>query len=138
LRWFARFAPQTAAEAADTAPTAPLTVEVVTGRLRLVRHVLVAITGAAGAWVWFGAGGFVLVVIWAWHRAPWPGRRTRVTTGPLSGADLGLFRTTAWSGRREHVEIFHDELPPAELAALRRAFKESASARDRAKHVQPV
>jgi hypothetical protein len=137
LRSFARFAPQVPAESPEPAP-APLTFELVTGRLRLARHALVAITGAAGAWAWFGAAGLVLVLIWAWHRAPWPGQRTRVIVGRVTSADLGAFRTVAWCGPLERLEIFHDELPPAELAAIRRAFKEAASACDRTEHVEPV
>jgi hypothetical protein len=110
----------------------------VTGYLRLARHALVAITGAVGAWAWFGAAGLVPVVIWSWHRLPWPGQCTRIIIGGITRAELGVLHTVAWSGRWQRVEIFRDELPPAEFAAFRRALKEAASARDRPEHVKPV
>lgn len=116
---------------------APLVVEFVTGRLRWYRHLCVAGFGALAAWVWFDASGLVPVLLWAWHRQPRPGCWRRVTIGTITSAELGPLRTLA-RGPGERLEVFRDELAPANLAALRRQLKTRASAGDRSQNVEPV
>jgi hypothetical protein len=77
-------------------------------------------------WAWFGLTGLVPLVVWWWHVRP------RVSTvefelGDLTAARFGALRTVlALPGRR--VEVFVDELAPAELAQLRRAAKQQLAA----------
>jgi hypothetical protein len=113
-------------------------IEITHGRLRLVRHLAVAVVGTFGAWLWFGSSGLIPVLIWAWHCRPRTGRTVKVTVGPITGAQLGAYRTVIEGGRRERLEVFRDELPPAALAMLRRDLKSVCSAGGGAEHVEPI
>jgi hypothetical protein len=88
--------------------------------------------------MWFGSSGLVPALIWAWHCRPRIGRMVQVTLGPITGAQLGAYRTLIEGGRCERLEVFRDELPPAALAALRRDLKAACSARGGAEHVEPI
>jgi hypothetical protein len=113
-------------------------VDLVTGRLRWYRHLLIAGLGAVAAWAWFGGSGLVPVLLWAWHRQPRPGRVRRVTVGQVTRARLGLLRTVAVDSRGARLEVFRDELPAEHLATLRRSLKSACSARDWPQDVEPV
>jgi len=113
-------------------------IEITHGRLRLARHLAVAVVGVFGAWMWFGSSGLIPALIWAWQGRPRMGRTVRVTVGPITGAQLGAYRTVIEGGRRERLEVFRDELPPAALATLRRDLKAVCSARRGSEHVEPI
>ena len=110
----------------------------VTGRLRWLRHLLVALLGAIAGWLWFGASGLVPMLLWEWHRQPRPGRVRRLMVGTVTAAQLGTFRTVVHGRRHERLEVFHDELSAESLAALRRRVKAACSAGDRTQDVEPV
>jgi hypothetical protein len=90
-------------------------------------------------WAWFGLSGLVPLLVWWWHvrprrcHAPW-------LVGPegLRAARLGPLRTLVQYRGRPPLEIFSDELAPADLALLRRELKLLLSAGNRPEHVQPV
>jgi len=125
-------------DAARTPATQLLVVESITGRLRWWRHLVVAALGVAAGWVWFGSSGLVPLALWAWYSRPLPGTAQRVAIGGIDAVRLGAWRTLATGGRGERLEIFRDELPAAQWAALRRQLKRRASAGDRPQHVEPV
>jgi hypothetical protein len=110
------------------------------GRLRRGRHWLLLAPLVTAGWAWFGYTGLVPLLIWWWHVRP----REAVVELQLDGlrsARFGSLRTLlVFPGRR--LEIFSDELSPAELACLRRAVKQQlapASAGGRpATGVQPA
>ncbi len=94
------------------------------GRLRrLELAAVVTLAGAAG-WMWLGASGLALVLLWA--RTQWPlpalvcheigARRVRVVR-------LGVVRVSWVEGWCSGGEVFADEIDPAEFAALRRFLK---------------
>jgi len=119
-------------------PAAPIVIELVLGRWRRYRHLLVAALGALGAWAWFGLSGLMPVLLWTWYRCPVPGRVVYQIVGPITALRLGPYRTLVVGPRRQRVEIFHDELSRPALAALRRALKAASSARNRAQDVEAV
>lgn len=116
----------------------PLIVDLVTGRLRWYRHLLVAALGAVAAWAWFGGSGLVPVLLWAWHRQPRPGKARRAAVGQIVQTRLGMLRTVAIGAHGERLEVFRDELSAERLAALRRYLKTACSAGDRSQDVEPV
>lgn len=115
-----------------------LVVEAISGRLRWWRHFGVAALGAAAGWLWFGSAGLVPLAIWAWQRRPLPGTVRRMAIGGIETVRLGAWRAHATGSRGERFEIFRDEVPAAQWAALRRQLKRRASAGDRPQHVEPV
>jgi len=112
-------------------------IELVSGRWRLSRHLLVGLLGSVAAGIWFGTAGWVPMLVWTWACRPRPGRRQCFVIGHVTAVQLGPWRTVI-EGGRERWEVFHDELDRIRLAALRRTLKDRCSARDRSQHVEPV
>jgi hypothetical protein len=112
-------------ESADT-----ILLEFETGRLRRLEVAGIATLAAAAGWMWLGASGLALVVLW--FRARWPlpdvvryqldARRVRLVS-------LGVVRVRWTEGWFKAGEVFSDEIDPADFAALRRFLK--AAVRDR-------
>jgi hypothetical protein len=117
---------------------APLVVDIVSGRLRWYCHLAIASLGASGAWTWFGLSGLLPLLLWAWYRQPLPGRPRRYVLGRVTAVRLGLYRTVATGPGCSRIEIFRDELPPEDLAALRRRLMAECSAGNRPQDVEPV
>jgi len=113
-------------------------VEAISGRLRWWRHFGVAALGVAAGWAWFGSAGLVPLTIWAWQRRPVSGTARRIVIDRVEAVRLGAWRALATGSRGERLEIFLDEVPAAEWAALRRQLKRRASAGDRPEHVESV
>lgn len=77
-------------------------------------------------WAWFGVAGCVPLVLWWWHRRPpagIPAALWHVDLAEVCTAHLGPWRVRITRRREAPLEIFCDELPPADLARLRRELK---------------
>jgi hypothetical protein len=91
--------------------------------------VLVLFPVVAAAWAWFGITGTFPVLICWWRRwpvacaDPWLLDPARVRS-----ARLGPWRTRIDMIGARPVEIFHDEIAPADLARLRRTLKAQLAA----------
>jgi hypothetical protein len=102
----------------------PIRFERLCGRLRRWRHGLLLVLLVAGGFGWFGWVGLVPLVVWWWHVRPrhvagcW-----EVDVGDLRGARFGAWRVLLIFRHRPRLEIFSDEVSPADLAGLRREVK---------------
>ncbi len=120
--------------AAPGADDGVLTFERQPGRWRRLYYLLISVPLILAAWGWFGIPGTVPVVIWCWHRRPGgaaggsgeggdPVGRWHIELCRVTRARLGPWRT--WLALRggAPLEIFNDEMLPADLACLRREVK---------------
>lgn len=76
-----------------------------------------------GGWSWFGIAGTVPLLVWWWCRRPVASTDdVLIGLAEVRWARLGALRTclALHSGR---LEIFNDELQPADLARLRRTLR---------------
>jgi hypothetical protein len=88
-----------------------------------------------GAGFWLGLAGAAPMLVWWWLRRPRPdavGTEWVVDADATRSYRFGRFRTLlemeADAGaRRRRLEIFHDELAPADLARLRRQVKAAST-----------
>lgn len=86
----------------------------------------------ATAWAWFGVAGSVPVLIWWWHRRPADGTEPwLIDPAAVRVARLGPWRTRLVLRGGAPIEIFHDEIAPADLARLRRTLKAGLRAAER-------
>lgn len=85
-----------------------------------------------GAGFWLGLAGAAPMLVWWWLRRPRPdagGAEWVVDASATRSYRFGRFRTLldlhagTDAGPRRRLEIFHDELAPADLARLRRRVK---------------
>jgi hypothetical protein len=102
----------------------PIRLERRSGRLREWRHCCLLVPLLAGGWGWFGWTGLVPLVVWWWYVRPrqvadcWA-----VDLGDLRGARFGAWRVLLTFRNSDPLEIFSDELTPADRATLRREVK---------------
>jgi hypothetical protein len=87
-----------------------------------------------GAGFWLGLTGAAPMLVWWWLRRPRPavsGAEWVVDAGATRGYRFGRFRTLLEldAGAGGRLEIFHDELAPADLARLRRLVRAASDAR---------
>ncbi len=98
-------------------------VDLTPGRLRRLWHTLhLAIAGTA-AWVWFGAGGLILILIWWWHRGRSVPLVACFSLEEVRFVRLGIFRIYLGLPGLRRLEIFRDELPAEEFSRLCRLLK---------------
>lgn len=91
------------------------------------------------AWGWLGLTGAVPLLLWWWHR--WPQSRS----GPLTldparvrAARLGPVRVRLVLDDGTVLELFRDELHPADAARLCRVLKYRLSVGGRLQDIEPV
>ncbi len=84
-----------------------------------------------GGWSWFGVAGTVPLVVWWWCRRPVASMDDAlIDLAEVRWARLGAVRTCIGFNAGRRLEIFIDELHPADLARLRRELRSRlASAR---------
>jgi len=80
---------------------------------------------AALGWAVFGPSGSIPLLLWWWQQRPPPRQAARwqIELSEVRGARLGPWRARISRHRRRPLEIFSDELSPADLARLRRTLK---------------
>lgn len=85
------------------------------------------IVGIGAGWAWLGNAGAGLLALWilavqqdVWDRRP---RQLRVDLARLRSVRLGRWRVVCTERWWRGIEVFADELPPADYARLRRELK---------------
>ncbi|MCP5181043.1 MAG: hypothetical protein H6993_02495 [Pseudomonadales bacterium] len=102
-----------------------MTVVLLRGRSRRRWFALLCAVLAAGAWLWFGACGAALLLLWGEANAPrWSRYRLHIPLAQV--CEIRLYPRSLAVRRYDGTVdwVFADELPAAEFAALRRGVRE--------------
>ena len=77
-------------------------------------------TALAGAWIWFGASGLALLVLW-WRAAPIQlPRRLTLTAASVRTARIEPLRLDITLSDGERLVVYRDEFSAADWCRLRR------------------
>jgi len=92
----------------------------VPGALRCGYWLLALAVCAGGSWIWFGASGAALILLWAEARRPWRPAPFRMALDPQRIVPLAMdpWRVSVRIDGR-YREVFSDEVSPAQWAQLR-------------------